>query len=52
MREAAFIRQNKTKWNQYQSEVSTDPDVLAEDIIENLEAGLESFRTILAALEK
>lgn len=29
-----------------------DPDVLAEDIIENLEAGLESFRTILAALEK
>lgn len=29
-----------------------DPDVLAEDIIENLEAGLESFRTILVALEK
>ncbi|PSR55912.1 DNA methyltransferase [Adhaeribacter arboris] len=29
-----------------------DPDVLAEDIIENLEAGLESFRTILTALEK
>ncbi|GEO06556.1 SAM-dependent DNA methyltransferase [Adhaeribacter aerolatus] len=29
-----------------------DPDVLAEDIIENLEAGLASFRTILAALEK
>ena len=29
-----------------------DPDVLAEDIIENLKAGLESFRTILAALEK
>ncbi|MFB9865636.1 class I SAM-dependent DNA methyltransferase [Rufibacter immobilis] len=29
-----------------------DPDVLAEDIIENLEAGLLSFRTILAALEK
>jgi type I restriction enzyme M protein len=29
-----------------------DPDVLAEDIIENLEAGLESFRTILAVLEK
>ncbi|MFC5269975.1 type I restriction endonuclease subunit M [Adhaeribacter terreus] len=29
-----------------------DPDVLAEDIIENLGAGLESFRTVLAALEK
>lgn len=29
-----------------------DPDTLAEDIIENLEAGLESFRTILVALEK
>ncbi|WP_114782998.1 class I SAM-dependent DNA methyltransferase [Botryobacter ruber] len=29
-----------------------NPDELAEDIIENLEAGLESFRTILAALEK
>lgn len=29
-----------------------DPDVLAEDIIENLEAGLESFRAILVALEK
>lgn len=27
-----------------------DPDVLANDIIENLEAGLESFRTIMAAL--
>lgn len=29
-----------------------DPDTLAEDIIENLEAGLESFRTILVTLEK
>ncbi|PRY06436.1 type I restriction enzyme M protein [Pontibacter ummariensis] len=29
-----------------------DPDVLAEDIIENLEAGLDSFRTILASLSK
>jgi type I restriction enzyme M protein len=27
-----------------------DPDVLAEEIVENLEAGLESFRTIVAAL--
>lgn len=27
-----------------------DPDVLAAEIIENLEAGLESFKTILAAL--
>ena len=27
-----------------------DPDVLAEDIIENLEAGLESFREIMATL--
>lgn len=27
-----------------------DPDVLANEIIENLEAGLESFRTIVAAL--
>jgi type I restriction enzyme M protein len=27
-----------------------DPDVLAEDIIENLESGLESFREIMAAL--
>lgn len=29
-----------------------DPDVLAEEIVENLEAGLESFRTIIAALGK
>src|SRR5690606_5658804 len=27
-----------------------DPDVLAAEIIENLEAGLESFKTIVAAL--
>ena len=27
-----------------------EPDVLAEEIIENLEAGLESFRTVLAKL--
>ena len=27
-----------------------DPDVLAEEIVENLEAGLESFKTIVAAL--
>ena len=27
-----------------------DPDVLAGDIIENLEAGLESFREIMAAI--
>lgn len=29
-----------------------DPDVIAEDIIENLEAGLESFREIMVALNK
>jgi len=29
-----------------------DPDELAEEIVENLEAGLESFRTIIAALKK
>ncbi len=29
-----------------------DPDVLALDIVENLEAGLESFRTIIASLNK
>lgn len=29
-----------------------DPDVLANDIIENLEAGLESFKTILAHMQK
>ncbi len=29
-----------------------DPDVLALDIVENLEAGLESFRTIIAGLKK
>lgn len=29
-----------------------DPDVLAAEIIENLEAGLESFRAIVAALNK
>ncbi len=29
-----------------------DPEVIAEDIIENLEAGLDSFKTILAALNK
>jgi len=29
-----------------------DPDVLANDIIENLEAGLESFREIMVALNK
>ena len=27
-----------------------DPDVLAGDIIENLEAGLESFREIMASI--
>lgn len=29
-----------------------DPDVLALDIVENLETGLESFRTIIASLNK
>jgi type I restriction enzyme M protein len=29
-----------------------EPDVLAEEIIENLEAGLASFRTVLAGLRK
>ena len=29
-----------------------DPDVLAAEIIENMEAGLESFKTIVAALNK
>lgn len=29
-----------------------DPDVLAAEIIENLEAGLESFKSIIAALNK
>jgi type I restriction enzyme M protein len=29
-----------------------DPDVLANEIVENLEAGLESFRTIITALNK
>ncbi|MDE0283541.1 MAG: SAM-dependent DNA methyltransferase, partial [Gammaproteobacteria bacterium] len=29
-----------------------DPDELAEEIIENLEAGLSSFREVLAGLEK
>ena len=29
-----------------------EPDVLAEEIIENLEAGLSSFREVLAGLEK
>jgi Domain of unknown function (DUF4160) len=29
-----------------------DPDVLANDIIENMEAGLESFNAIIAALSK
>ena len=29
-----------------------EPDELAEEIIENLEAGLTSFRQVLAALSK
>lgn len=29
-----------------------DPDELAQDIVENLEAGLESFKAIIAALKK
>jgi type I restriction enzyme M protein len=29
-----------------------EPDELAEDIIENLEAGLTNFRQVLAALSK
>jgi type I restriction enzyme M protein len=29
-----------------------DPDVLAEDIVENLESALDSFREIIAALKK
>ena len=27
-----------------------DPDVIAQEIVENLEAGLESFRAVLGAL--
>jgi uncharacterized membrane protein SpoIIM required for sporulation len=33
MREAAFIRQNKTKWKEYETVASTDPDVLADRFI-------------------
>lgn len=33
MREAAFIKQNKTRWKQYETEVSTNPDVLADRFI-------------------
>jgi uncharacterized membrane protein SpoIIM required for sporulation len=33
MREAAFIRQNKDKWKQYETEASSDPDVLADRFI-------------------
>ena len=29
-----------------------DPDVLASEIIENIEAGLESFRNVLSELEE
>ena len=29
-----------------------EPDILAEEIIENLEAGLASFRQVLGALQK
>jgi len=29
-----------------------EPDVLAEEIIEKLEAGLNSFRTVLSSLRK
>jgi type I restriction enzyme M protein len=29
-----------------------DPDELAEDIVENLEAGLENFKTIIASLKR
>ncbi|EKO35086.1 hypothetical protein LEP1GSC163_3394 [Leptospira santarosai str. CBC379] len=29
-----------------------DPDTLVEDIIENLEAGLESFREVLVVLSE
>ncbi len=29
-----------------------EPDILAEEIIENIEAGLNSFREVLAGLEK
>jgi len=29
-----------------------DPEILANEIIENLEAGLENFKTILLALNK
>lgn len=32
--------------------VSPEPDELAEEIIENLEAGLNSFREVLAGLGK
>jgi len=30
----------------------SDPKDLAEDIVENIEAGLNNFRTVLAALGK
>ena len=31
---------------------SSDPDELAQEIVENLEAGLESFRAIIESLNK
>ena len=41
-------------WLKYKSLVDSDnlpePDELAEQIIENLEAGLDSFREVLATL--
>jgi type I restriction enzyme M protein len=33
-------------------DITPEPDELDEEIIENLEAGLASFRAVLAGLEK
>jgi hypothetical protein len=33
MREVLFVKQNSTKWRQYEALASTDPDVLAERFI-------------------
>lgn len=42
----------KYNWQSLTSKKGTEPDDLAVEIIENLEAGLNSFREVLSSLSK
>ena len=55
MKEVSFIRRHIDKWRNLETVVENaaaeSPDVLADDIIENLQSALESFQEIKAQLK-